>query len=118
MHNNELPKQTQKFENKDDWYDETIVRQEAIKKFLQNYLSTSLKDRKGLSDLHFSGGNIEVMQKTREGTGKIEEIKVLYKNNRPDQIHIVLSSDGKWPLLDVYLTGDALNDYLAFIEQK
>ncbi|HAZ16694.1 MAG: hypothetical protein A3H59_03700 [Candidatus Jacksonbacteria bacterium RIFCSPLOWO2_02_FULL_43_9] len=102
-----------------EWKDEIGSRVESVARFLQKYFEMSFKDRPtydAMTDLHLSAGGPEVIEKLRQGTGTIFELKTLYKNGTPIQIYVVFSSEGRGNNLDVYFYNKALADYLHSIE--
>ena len=101
---------------KQGWQKETEIRQGSINKFLQQHLQTDPQDRARydhIHELHFSGMNADVMSKIAQGSAKIIEVAVFYKDGKPDSLHAIFESEGKGHNIDVYLQGSALEDYLA-----
>ena len=104
------------FEQKEGWQDETAERAESVSLFIKNNAFGSIeKPTKydGLTELHLSGMNGEVLQKVREGSKTAEKINVLYKDGEIVQIHAIFNSEGKGQYLDFYIKEKALKDYLS-----
>lgn len=95
-----------------EWKNETIERGESIRSFLETH-SDNRPHYDSTTDLHFSGSNIDVVQKIKEGTAAINEVSVFYDNGKIQQIHIVFDSEGSGHNIDVYLKNKALEDYLS-----
>ena len=95
----------------DGWYEETSAREQTLNDFLKDYFA-KFEDRKNYgSDLHFSGGGGDV--NFRDITGHVVRINMLYEGDKPTQLHAELrSKDRESGITDVYLTKQALEDYL------
>ena len=99
-----------------EWKTETEEHRDAVSRFLQEYLTTPLEQRKtydSLSGLHFSGANSRVMPKIAEGTAAIVKVDVFYESGKPNQVHVVFDSEGAGHNIEVYLKARALSDYLG-----
>lgn len=95
------------FELNNGWIDEKNQRSNSVLDFLS---SIDYKDYNPL-ELHFSGGSPYTLNRIAAGTAEISELKVYYNNNEIEQIHV--SFIGVFGgMLDVYLTENALKDYL------
>jgi hypothetical protein len=107
------PRQESESNRKEGWQEETSIRQQFLRDFLARHYKDPLNERKDYgSSLHFSGGGGNV--NFRDLTGQIVKIEVLYEQNKPVQIHGILREQGRdTGNTDVYLTGKALEDYLA-----
>ena len=96
------------------WKTETEEHREYVRRFLQNYLSTPYEGRREydpLVGLHISGLNTSVLRKIGEGTANIISVSTLYEGPMSRQIHVVFDSEGTGQNIDVYLRGQALEDY-------
>lgn len=95
------------------WHDETATREQALKDFVGSHFQNEYKERENYgSAFHLSGGGGAINYK--DLTGQIVRIEVLYEQGKVTQIHGILraqrESSGN---TDVYLTGKALEDFLA-----
>ncbi|HNV96771.1 MAG TPA: hypothetical protein PKL13_00430 [bacterium] len=89
------------------WVDEKSKRGGSVLNFLS---SIDYKDYSPW-ELHFSGGNTDTLNRVASGTAEISELKVFYNNNEIEQIHVAFVAE-VGGILDVYLTKNALKDYL------
>lgn len=96
---------------KNSWQNETEKRSISVIKFLKN-LSGDTSRYDSILELHFSGSNLQVMEKIMKGEGKIVEVQVFYEDGKETQIHVVFDSEGQGQNIDVYIKGKALDDYL------
>ncbi len=94
----------------DGWCEETALRKQSVSIFLRDCLSHRVQYDD--ASIHFSGAD-DVMQKILQGNALISEIRVLYKDGEPKQIHIVFPSSEQGSM-DCYLAGNALRDYLEY----
>lgn len=95
----------------DGWHDETNLQKQPVSIFLKDRLSNQMHYDN--SSIHFSSSN-DVMQNILQGNAPISNIRVLYKDGEPKQIHIVFPSLGQ-ESVSCYLTGNALKDYLGYL---
>ncbi|MCK5476159.1 MAG: hypothetical protein KAI71_06300 [Candidatus Pacebacteria bacterium] len=109
-------------ELKQRWKDETLERKDSIVEFIKNYFENRRTQREGdneekkdydsFVELHFSGANVNVNSKIKTGEAEPKQINVYYEEDEIKQIHILYNSEGKGHNIDVYLKGEAIEDYL------
>lgn len=100
---------------KEGWENETSQRGGSLKSFLQQYSERNPDSKErydNLTELHFSGTNVETIEKIKKGTGKLSGVNVFYKDGEIAQVHAVFDGEGHRHNIDVYLKGKALEDYL------
>jgi hypothetical protein len=95
------------------WHEETAIRTQFLKDFLARHFQSDISERKDYgAGLHFSGGggNVNYL----DISGQVVKIEALYEQGKVTQIHAMLREQGKeMGATDVYLTGKALEDYMA-----
>ena len=89
------------------WVDEKSKRGDSVLNFLS---SIDYKDYSPW-ELHFSGGNADTLNRVASGGAEISELKVFYNNNEIEQIHVAFAAE-VGGILDVYMQGSVLKDYL------
>ncbi len=96
-------------EAKDGWKVETHTFSEPLKNFLNSPAIINGK-YSGDQSIHYSGGTSERFNELRESEQPFNKIEVLYENGVITQIHAEVGNAG---ILDVYITGSALSDFLT-----
>ena len=102
-------------ETESEWKNETEKHQDKMAEFLKNYFDREAEERPRydwFSDLHFSGTNVDTLDKIKNGTAKIISINVFYVAGKIEQIHAVFDGEKGGHNIDVYLKKKALDDYL------
>ncbi|MDD4289952.1 MAG: hypothetical protein PHH83_01595 [Patescibacteria group bacterium] len=94
-------------EIKNGWIDEKSKRGDSALNFLSSIDYKDYSPR----ELHFSGGNMDTLNRVASGIAEISELKVLYSNNEIEQIHVAFTAE-MGGILDVYIQGSVLKDYL------
>jgi hypothetical protein len=110
--------ETQEASVQSGWIDETNIHREQVSSFFKEYSHNSDRlERQYGTELHFSGGNMDVREEIYDGNAEIERIDSLYENGELSKMHIIFSAHGKDQNMDAYLSGQALADYLAGLKE-
>lgn len=96
-------------EGKHGWIDCLKEYQVDVKNFI-----VTAKDQHydGITEFHFSGMNSKVLTAIYQGSILPDSLDIYYKDNQPEQIHAVYKGGDTGHSIDVYISGQALQDFL------